>query len=182
MAEETITPTAPPSQAEAASRLSTLAANPEWLGKLMTGDGETRREFAGLMAAKVGIAAEKPDSGDRIDKILAAPANSDGFRTVPGVGYQAADQLAVTDLASREEMSAITSFRQTGLSDGVIKEVLTGRPATQAEQDAVRRLYTDKTTDSEWCARLLKGSAVEKRELLLMHIVLNAPLKKETAT
>ena len=182
MAEETITPTAPPTSAEAAARISALAENPEWLGKLMTGDGAATREFSALMAAKVGaVAAENPDSGDRIDKILAAPTDTDGFKTVPGVGYQAADQLTASDLATREEMTAITAFRQVGLSDGIIKEVLTGRPATQAEQNAVRRLYADKTTDSAWCERLLKGSALEKRELLLMQIVLNAPLKKETA-
>lgn len=180
MTEQTPTPPAPPaSQAEAAARISELSANSEWLGKLMTGDGSATREFAALMATKVGTVAAA-DSGDRIDQVLKAPVN-DGFKTVPGFGYQAADQLAATDLASREELSAISGFREAGVRDGVIKEIMTGRPATQAEHDAVRRLYTDKTTDSAWCERLLKGSVVEKRELILMHAVLNAPLRKEAA-
>lgn len=154
----------PASSAEAAVALSQLAADPVWAAKLLKNSPAEVQQMRDLVAAKVGRPTDP-----NLDLIMVGDGEPQPFAPVAESGLTVQDQAA-----------AVIAFREAGLSDGVIREVLTGAPVSKAEQDAARRLYADKTSDaSGWVSRLLKGGAVEKRELTLLRIILGAPLKVE---
>ena len=164
-----VTPAAPTSSAEAGARLANLAADPAWGAKILANSPAEVRQMHDLIAVKNSRPLDP-----NIDRAMAEEIEPQPFAVTAEGG------LSLQNLAS-----SVVDLRAAGLSDGAIKEAISGATPTKQEQDAARRLYADKIADTAaggWVSRLLKGGAVEKRELLLMQIVIGAPVKKETAS
>jgi hypothetical protein len=152
MTDQNAAPTTAP---EAAARLSTLTANPEWGQKYLSGDVATVKEFNDL----TGLVASADTAAAALAGKFTSPSTADAHML--GVG--------------------IENLRQIGLDDSVIKSVIDGTPVTKAEHDAVSRLMKSKMADQLWTEKLLKGDADTKKEFTLMSIVLAAEIKREEA-
>jgi hypothetical protein len=139
----TTTPTVP-TPSEAAAKLSALTADGAWTAKLLSADPATVKEFNGLSRQAVSADAD-----------LAMAAGVDP-------GSTEAARIAAD----------LPALRESGLSDGVIKELLAGRESTPAEVDAARRFQNMRHSDESWVARLLKGEHEAVRESRLMSIIL----------
>jgi len=63
-------------------------------------------------------------------------------------------------------------LRDIGVSEGAIKEMLSGRQAPHEEYEAVKRWKADALRNSEWTKRLLSGDQEAQRQLVLANIVL----------
>ena len=147
-------PAAPTTAPEAAARLSTLTANPEWGQKYLAGHVATVKEFNDLTA----LVANADTAAEALAGKFTLPSAD---THVLGVGVE--------------------QLRQVGLTDDVIKSVVDGAPVSQKEQDAVKRLMASKQSDKGWVEKLLNGDAATKKEFTLMSIVLSAELKREEA-
>jgi hypothetical protein len=148
-------PAAPTTAPEAAARLSTLTANPEWGQKYLAGDVATVKEFNDL----TGLVANADTAAEALTGKFTSPSTADAH--VLGVG--------------------IEQLRQVGLTDDVIKSVIDGAEVSQKEHDAVKRLLAQRQNDQGWCEKLLKGDSDTKREFTLMSVVLSAAIKQEAA-
>lgn len=153
MSEESNLPAPPATPAEAAARLDGLMADPKWASKMLSGNGPEVRELHDLVAKK--------SSGDKIDQIIAGTVEPPIFET-----------LHEGQLSTRNVMTSVADLREIGLTDAVIRQAIEGKPVPRAEYAAVKRLHADRLANAEWTAKLLKGGAVERRELTLMQIVL----------
>jgi hypothetical protein len=156
-AAATTTPAAPAPPAtpsEAASRLAVLREDKSWGEKLISGtDAPTLAEFRSLTKL---IA-----SGDDIDLAMSGDPN------LPDSGGDG--KLSLAKVAG-----AIPDLRDSGLSDGVIRELLSGRQSTPEELTAVKRLQTMRHSDPNWVKAYLSGQFEQVRESRLMSAVLLA--------
>jgi hypothetical protein len=148
-------PAAPTTAPEAAARLSTLTANPQWGQKYLAGDVATVKEFNDL----TGLVASADTAAEALAGKFSTPATADTH--VLGVGVE--------------------QLRQVGLTDDVIKSVVAGTPVSAAEHAAVKRLMASKMADQGWTERLLKGDADTKKQFTLMSIVLASEIEREPA-
>jgi hypothetical protein len=151
----TTTPAAPPppsTPAEAASKLATLRADKAWGEKLLGKDAATLTEFRSLTKL---VAA-----GDDVDRAMS------GEPDLPDIGIDG--KLSLAKVAG-----AIPDLREH-LSDGVIKELLSGRESTAEELTAVRKFQAMRHSDKTWVDRYLRGEYEAVRESRLISAVLLA--------
>jgi hypothetical protein len=144
-------PAPPTTPGEAASRLATLRADKAWGEKLLGKDAATLTEFHTL--------SKLVASGSDIDRVMS------GEPGLPDLGIDG--KLSLAKVAGE-----IPSLRESGLSDDVIKELLSGRESTPQELDAVKRFKAMRHSSKDWVDRYLKGDHEAVRESRLMSIVL----------
>jgi hypothetical protein len=146
-------PSPPSTPAEAATRLAGLREDKSWTDKLLGGkDAATLAEFRSL--------SKLIAQGDPIDRAMSGETN------LPDIGIDG--QLSLAKVAS-----AIPDLREH-LSDGVIKELLSGRESTAAEIAAVKKFQSMRHSDKGWVDRYLKGEFEAVRESRLISAVLLA--------
>jgi hypothetical protein len=75
-------------------------------------------------------------------------------------------------LPSRVVGETVQSWRDAGVGDGAIEEALRGHRYTPAEVAATKVFRARRHSDPEWVKRLEAGGVTEKRELMLMSIIL----------
>jgi hypothetical protein len=145
-------PAAPPATpAEAATRLAGLREDKSWAEKLLGKDAATLTEFHSL--------SKLISQGSDIDRVMS------GEPGLPDLGIDG--KLSLAKVAGE-----IPSLRESGLSDDVIKELLSGRESTPQELDAVKRFKAMRHSSKEWVDRYLKGDHEAVRESRLMSMVL----------
>jgi hypothetical protein len=151
------TPPAPPatplSPAAAASKLAELRGNAEWGEKVLKSDPGALKELRDL-------SKQVAEGGDLDAMIVAAAGQPD--TNVNG------------ELSLRKVAGEIPSLRESGLSDDVIKELLSGRESTPQEVDAVKRFKAMRHGNSDWVKKYLAGDHEAVRESRLMSMVLLA--------
>jgi hypothetical protein len=146
-------PPAPPANAtEASSRLAALSADKAWSGKLLSGDTSATKEFNSLttMVAEGGDGVAVAMSG-----VLPPAANGE-----------------------MREMAGLTEFlRDTGITDDVIRQTLSGHEVTQAEFDATKRWHDQHMRDKEFTKKWLAGDPEAAKQMTLAHIILGSSVK-----
>ena len=76
------------------------------------------------------------------------------------------------------EMAGLTEFlRDTGITDDVIRQTLSGHEVTQAEYDATKRWHDQHMRDQEFTKKWLAGDPEAARRMTLAHIILSGPVK-----
>jgi hypothetical protein len=145
-------PAAPATSRQAAARLAELRETPEWGAKVLAQDPSALSEFHALSKL---VAQSNP-----IDIVMSGEAAG-----LPDTGYNGQPSLAA---AARE----VPALRESGLSDDVIKELLSGRESTPQELDAVKRFKAMRHSSKDWVDRYLKGDHEAVRESRLMSMVL----------
>ncbi len=148
MTEQTAT-----TPAEAAAKLDSLIANPEFRTKLLASGAAETREFHSLMAVKSG--------GDRLGQIIAGTAE------VPMIETVTAGQLSTYN-----QMISAADLREIGVGDLAIRQVFEKNPVSRAEYDAVKTLKADRLADKEWRAKFLAGDRAAVRDMAHMNIVI----------
>src|SRR5690348_492003 len=151
LAELTTAHRGPPSQ-DPKDMLDRRIADPSFNAKLLAGDAEARAEWQRLTVAAA--------DADPIEAAMtgALPDMPDG------------DLLVMKNTA---EM-----LRELGISDGVVREVLSEATYTQAEHDATKIWLKQHEADEEWCAKLKAGDIEAKKQFMLASIILSSPIRK----
>jgi hypothetical protein len=111
---------APETPAAAASKLAALRADPIWSSRLLKGSGPEVAEFHALSALI--------SKGDEIDVVMSGD---------PGRTLSNTTQFGVPSPATVAK--EIGPLREIGLSDPVIRELISGHTATAGEIAATRR-------------------------------------------
>jgi hypothetical protein len=147
-------PAAPATSQQAAARLAELRETPEWSAKVLASDPSALREFHQLsrMASQV--------DADPIDIVMSGEAAA-----LPNNSYNGQPSIAAV---ARE----IPALREAGISDGAIRELLSGHVPSSEEIDAVSRFKTMCFSDPEWVQKYLAGDFEARREATTMSIVL----------
>jgi hypothetical protein len=145
-------PAAPATSQQAAARLAELRETPEWGAKVLAQDAGALSEFHAL--------SKLVSQSDPIDIIMSGEAAG-----LPNTGYNGQPSLSAT-------AKEIPALKESGLSEGVIRELLQGRESTPEEVAAVRKFQTMRHSDKSWVDRLLKGEYEAAREQRLCSIVL----------
>lgn len=151
-------PIAPSTAADARRRLDALTTDAAWGKRFLAGNMAARSEFADLSA--------RVASGDHIVDALAgtAPPQQEFETTVDGA------------LPRRVVAEVVADMRENGISDGAIEQALRGTKVTRVEFEATRQLQRIKHSDPIWTKNLLSGGVQEKREHMLMSIILSADI------
>jgi hypothetical protein len=144
-------PSPPSTPAEAAGKLAERRADRSWGEKLLSQDPATLSEFHAL--------SKLVAQGSDVDRVMS------GERDLPNNSVDG--KLSLAKIAGE-----IPSLRESGLSDGVIRELLEGRESTPAELDAVKRLKAARHSSEEWVKKYLSGEHEAVRESRLMSIIL----------
>jgi hypothetical protein len=160
-------PVVPAEPAEALARIAQLKADPVWREKWMTGGPTQTREYQALFEVASRVTA---------DPIEAAMA---GF--LENKIVQSSDHI--------EMIGAANWLRETGISDGVIREILSGKPVTQEAHDAAVRWKADHMRDSDWRNALLGGKMITengirrdpRRDLLTVNYLITTDIRKDAA-
>ncbi len=147
--------------AEAAARLAELSSNAEWSKNLLNGNGPETRQFNELIAKKAEV--------DKTDQLLSGTLSTEPFA------------MNEAGISPRNAVESVGWLREAGVSDGAIREVFDGKPASRADYDAVARLRAELLGNAEWVKKLLSGDHEAKRQLTLMSIVRSNGFKEEKA-
>jgi hypothetical protein len=146
-------PAAPPANAtEAGARLTALSGDKAWSGRLLSGDLTATKEFSDLttMVAEGGDGVAVAMSG-----VLPPAANGE-----------------------MREMAGLTEFlRDTGITDDVIRQTLSGHEVTQAEYDATKRWHDQHMRDQKFTKEWLAGDPEAARLMTLAHLILASGVK-----
>jgi hypothetical protein len=168
------TPTPPTTPEAARATLQARIADKDWGAKLLASDPATRSDWENL---------SKIASGDS-EAIAAAKATA--ASATPSDDKPKTMQELAAAAAAEEHGRRVTSYlasvrEKFEVSAGVEDELRTGKPVTQAEFDAVKKLRTQRMNDPDWSARLLKGDPEAARESFLMSMVLSSNIREEEA-
>jgi hypothetical protein len=146
-------PSTPLTPAEAASKLATLRTDNAWGDRVLKGEPGALKELRDL--------SQIISTGSDLDVLI--------------LNAQDAPDLNIDGQLSPKKIAGeIPSLRESGLSDDVIKELLSGRESTPQEVDAVKRFKAMRHGSKEWVDRYLKGDHDAVRESRLMSMVLLA--------
>jgi len=146
----------------ASARIKELTSNPQWRERWLAGSKAEKDEMADLIAAKVGSTL--------VEDILDGSAM---------VGAPSKGQTGAVPIA--DQLKVVETLRGEGIEDGSIRHALEGRPVSQAEHDATRRLRDRRLADPEWAKQMLAGHPDATRELHLMSIILASPIAESAA-
>jgi hypothetical protein len=144
-------PATPLTPAEAASKLATLRTDNAWGDRVLKGDPGALKELRDL--------SQIISTGSDLDVLILT-------------AQDAPDLNIEGKLSPKKVAGEIPALRESGLSDDVIKELLSGRESTPQEVDAVKRFKALRHGSPEWVDRFLKGDHDAVRESRLMSIVL----------
>jgi hypothetical protein len=144
-------PAAPLSPTEAANKLVELRSNAEWGDRVLRNDPSATAELRSL--------AKLVSEGNDLDAMIVA-------------AQDAPDSSIGGQLSLKKVAGEIGSLRESGLSDDVIRELLSDRVPTPQEVDAVKRFQKFRHGDEAWVKKYLAGSYEESREAKLMAAVL----------
>jgi hypothetical protein len=146
-------PATPLSPAEAASKLATLRTDNAWGDRVLKGEPGALKELRDL--------SQIISTGSDLDALILA-------------AHDAPDTNVNGEFSLRKVAGEIPSLRESGLSDDVIKELLSGRESTPQEVDAVKRFKAMRHGNSDWVKKYLAGDHEAVRESRLMSMVLLA--------
>jgi hypothetical protein len=144
-------PSTPLTPSEAASKLATLRSNAEWGEKVLKSDPGALKELRDL--------SKQVAEGGDLDALIVAAADQP-------------DTNVNGELSLKKVAGEIPSLRESGLSDDVIKELLSDRVPTPQEIDAVSRFQKMRHGDQAWVTKYLAGDFDARREGMLMSMVL----------
>jgi YD repeat-containing protein len=153
-------PEIPTNASEATARLAQLQADPKWREAFLRGDGPRAKEFNALMQT-----IEKGDN-PQVDHAIA------------GVLYDGPFQPS----GHMQNIATAQMFRDLGIGDDVTREVLTDREVTQEEYDKVSRLKAERMRDNNWVKEYMAGNGPQRRDMMLMDIVLSSTIKAKEAS
>lgn len=148
---------APTTPAEARARMAALAADPKWSTAYLNGDVEARREFQSVTA----LIAD----GNEADLALAGVVPENLVDFGPGASV-------------RDQAKAVPNFREMGIRDEVIREVLEDRTVSQHDHDMAENWRNLRLKDSNFVKQYLSGDGEAVRLMTLANIVLTAAIKK----
>jgi hypothetical protein len=154
MTEHQQQPTPPATATAASARLETLKADAGWRDRVMAGDVAAKKELTELTTM---IAA----GGDAVDQAIAG--------------------VAGTDAEQRQMTEAAAWMRQSGISDGVIKQTLSDYEVSSQEYRAVEAWKAQKMRSPEFTKAFLVGEPEAVRQMRLADIVLSSSIKAEVA-
>jgi hypothetical protein len=152
-------PLVPATAADARARLDILSKDKGWADRLFAGDVTANREFKDLTA----LAGSADDTAEAI---AGTTSPQPLFETTTG-----------GQLPRRHVNEIVASMREAGLSDGAIGEALNGGKVTRAEMAAAKAFKNMRHGDAEWVKRFLAGSYAERRENMLLSIILTSEIK-----
>ena len=141
-----------------ATGLAERMADEKWRAGLLAGNGPQLREFSELMQPK--------PAENKLDAVL-----THGDAAVPLFETTVGDELSTWKLGR-----VVADLRADGLEDGHIREMFAGEPIEKELHDAARRLQQQRFADPQYVDHWLKGGAAEKREQLLIGIILGRPI------
>lgn len=153
-------PVAPPAPAptpdQAATKLTELRGNKEWVTKFLAGNGPEVQEYGKLSE----IALSKGDQ----DKVGLAMAGQ---------------YLPVNDSEHLTRMGTASMLRDAGIGDDVIRQALSGSPVTQQERDAAEKLKAKLMRNSDFSKKYLAGDGEAKEQMTLLQIITSSDVKQE---
>jgi hypothetical protein len=144
-----------PDVGAAQARLDQLTSDPAWKAKFYNGSPEARATLAELTSI---IAEGKTD--------LAIAGNlslNHEIETVSG-----------NQLTSHKLAVEIDALRQLGLSDPLIKQALDGQPVSASEKEMAKVAKRMRLEDAEWTKRYMANNYAERREMLLLNLILSS--------
>jgi hypothetical protein len=130
---------APP--ADAPATIADKLADPAFRDAYLAGATQQRTEIANLIAGKVDAAG----TAAIVDAALAGSLPTSGLLN------------SKNGISPQNLISAAQKFREIGVSDGALRELLTGAKTDKATYDKVERLRTELLRDPEWKEKWLKG-------------------------
>jgi hypothetical protein len=142
---------APTTSAEARNRLDALVSDPAWRNKFESYDSATRAEFHAL----TNLSSE----GGPVEHALAGIVPPGGINTNPGA-----------DLAQMAD--AVPFFRELGIRDEVIRELLEDRPSYPIHLRQARERKEQRMKDKAWVERWFNGGREERREMMLLNFII----------
>jgi hypothetical protein len=131
--------------------------DPDFRKNFLAGDGKTKAEVANLIAQKIDPAAV----ASKVDQALSGSLSTSGFSHA-----NSPDGVSPQNL-----LSAVASFREIGISDAAIRELLVGQKTDRETYQRVEQLRTELLRDPEWRARWLAGGELERQQAVLFSIV-----------
>jgi hypothetical protein len=148
-------PVIPNTAGEATARLNELKADPAWRDEFLAGGSRQAREMASLL--------EVIDKGEnpRVDRAMAGVMADQPFQEQ---GHLA--MIGATDM-----------LRSAGIRDDVIREFLTGQGIPAEEQKLAAERKAERLRDHDWTRKFLEGNGEQRKEMLLIDLILNAPTK-----
>jgi hypothetical protein len=148
-------PVIPGTAGEATARLNELKGDQVWTNELLAGGSRQAKEMAALL--------EVIDKGDnpQVDRAMAGELEDAPF--------QPSGQIAM--------IGTTEMLRAAGIRDEVIREFLTGQPISAQEQKLVAARKAERLRDHEFVKRFMAGDGEQRREMLLIDLILNAPTK-----
>jgi hypothetical protein len=147
--------------ADARARLAELQSDKEWTARFLSGGLKERKQFDALFAKQSEATDAKLEIAMR-NGVEVAPL-------IPEVTYDG-------DLNTARLAQVITDLRADGLEDDHIQELFENAPIAKELHDAAQRLRQRRFADPQYLDRYLKGGAAEKREQLLIGIILGRPI------
>jgi hypothetical protein len=153
------------SSAQAAARLDGLKKDPTWQRRFLDNSPPVWREYNELSTK----AAETGDA--RFEAALVYD-----LKTAPPF-----ETTYDGEMSTRQLAEIIAQMRNDGLDEAHIREWRANEPIEKKWQDAAKRLRQQRFADPQYVDRWLKGSAVEKREQLLIEIILGRPIAEAAA-
>jgi hypothetical protein len=132
-------------------------ADPEFRDAYLAGGAAQKSEIANLVAGKVnpsGVAA-------LVDAALAGELSTSGL-----LHANSKDGVSPQSL-----LSAIKGFRDVGVSEGALKELLTNKPVDRETFNAVSEFRKSCLRDAEWTKKWLAGDAECRLQAALFAIV-----------
>jgi len=143
----------PATSEQARNRLDALTSDPVWRNRFEAHDSVARAEFHAL----TNLSAE----GGSVAHALAGIVPPGGIHTGPGA-----------DLAQMAD--AVPFFRELGIGDGIISELLSDKPSSPLEARLAREWRDRHLKDEAWVKRWNSGDPVARREMVLCSMVIAA--------
>ena len=153
--------------AEARAALDERIANAAWSDRFMNGHVETKREFESLTEMVAS-------AHSRLDMIL------DGTAEAQFMEVTSNDPDIGPALSTDKMSQLVAQFRESGFSDATIRQAFGQVSVTPEEHRTVSALKDQKMANADFQKRYLAGDLEARREMDLMNIVLNSPIKEKT--
>jgi hypothetical protein len=138
-------PTKPTTAIEAAARLKELTSDPAWVREYTSGGIEQRRELAAL--------TEQVANGDPLDSVMAGIEPS-------GLNVD----LSGTRASPRDQIAAVAAWRDQGIGDRAIREILSDLKPTREEHNLAKYNNARRFADPVWVAALMAGDPLAQQD------------------
>jgi hypothetical protein len=149
----------------AAAAIAARMADPSFRQEFLKGGAQQKADVAALVAKKVDAAA----TAAKVDAALAG--------TLPTSGFVHANTEA--GVSPQNLISAVAGFRELGVGDEALRELLTGKQTNKETFDRVAEFRQTLLRDPEWMKRWLGGDLECRKQMALCNIVKLGGVKKE---